>query len=127
MNNFKFARDDGNAACSLREKFTRTTRSFAQRKPLIEGQTHIYARAAPFLRHDSRKRHFTWPNGSDDDDDEDNEDKGKRRKRRPVTWLLRRLPFRVYIGSRSEILRGMHAPSYFTALLPEATSSPPDL
>lgn len=28
---------------------------------------HIYARAVPFLRHASRKRHFTQPNDSDDE------------------------------------------------------------
>lgn len=79
--------------------------SLEQRGRLYKGRDHrskakhIYARAVPFLRHASRKRHFTQPNDSDDE-----------RKRGAYVGYPAALPSRVYIGSRSEILLGMHAP-----------------
>lgn len=101
--------------------------SFEQRGRLYKGKDprsktkHIYARAVPFLRHGSRKRHFTRPN---DNGDIDNEEREKGADAGYPAALLR-LSSRVYIGSRSEILRGMRATrrsNYYA--IPEATSSP---
>lgn len=59
-----------NAACSPVEEFEQRGRLYKGRGPRSKTK-HIYARAVPFLRHGSRKRHFTRPS-----------DNGRRRQRR---------------------------------------------
>lgn len=100
--------------------------SFEQRGRLYKGRDprsktkHIYARAVPFSRHGSRKRHFTRPK-----DSAATTRRGKRALMLVIQSRYSSLSSRVYIGSRSEILRGMHATrrsNYYA--IPEATSSP---